>query len=404
MKNTIVKELKKHIPQNTWDFLTAHKCMLVGGALTSILTKKDINDFDIYFKDRDSFVLSLMDIRGIKDKLDLGEYSEDLDINLQYLDSYEFHYLCHTEKSATFRHKHTKAVYQLIHQNFYNSVEEVFNDFDFTINMVGYDFELDEVVVHPEAMLHLSQRILATNSGTKYPLISVLRVNKYQDRGYTISKKEMVKLLLAVSKLEFNSYDDVGKHVGGLYGTLNVAKVFDTTKEFSIDEVIEQLSELDFDALNSVNTDVRSETFDDALEQIILGEHHHKLPHLKRVHLINGELRSDWDRSYTYSVGEIHYPKPKGSCDGLPFGFAGSEGIYCHKGIPNQYYGDTLLEVEPLNPKENTRNEAKFGYKEGVLVKQVLPFNTEEGYYTWLEEVKEIPSDVVKYLKLLKGH
>lgn len=395
MKNVIVKELKKHIPQNTWEFLKAHKCMLAGGALTSILTKKDINDFDIYFKDRDSFVLSLMDVRGIKDKLPLDDYPEDVEINQQYLDSYDFHYLCHTEKSVTFRPKYTEAVFQFIHQNFYNNVEEVFNDFDFTVNMVGYDFELDELIVHPEAMLHLAQRILVTNSGTKYPLISVLRVNKYQDRGYKISKKEMVKLLLAVSKLEFNSYEDVGKHIGGLYGTLNVAEVFDTTKEFSIDEVIEQLSELDFDALNSIKTDIRSAMFDDALEQIILGEHHSKLPYVKRVHLINGELRSAWDRSYKYVVGEVHYPKELNSY---------GAGVYCHKGIPDRHYGNTLLEVEPLNPKENTLNEVKFGYKEGVLVKQILPFNTEEGYYVWLEEVKEIPSDVVKYLKLLKGN
>lgn len=395
MKNVIVKELKKHIPKDTWDFLKAHKCMLVGGALTSILTKKDINDFDIYFKDRDSFVLSLMDVRGIKDKLPLEEYPEDVETNQQYLDSYDFHYLCHTEKSVTFRPKYTEGVFQFIHQNFYNNVEEVFNDFDFTINMIGYDFELDELVVHPETMLHLAQRILVTNSGTKYPLISVLRVNKYQDRGYKISKKEMVKLLLAVSKLEFNSYEDVGKHIGGLYGTLNVAEVFDTTKEFSIDEVIEQLSELDFDALNSIKTDIRSTMFDDALEQIILGEHHSKLPYVKRVHLINGELRSAWDRSYKYVVGEVHYPKELNSY---------GAGVYCHKGIPDRHYGNTLLEVEPLNPKENTLNEVKFGYKEGVLVKQILPFSTEDEYYTWLEEVKEIPSEVIKYLKLLKGN
>ena len=59
MKNIIVKELKKLIPINTWEFLKAHKAMLVGGAITSILTKKEINDFDIYFKDRDSFILGL---------------------------------------------------------------------------------------------------------------------------------------------------------------------------------------------------------------------------------------------------------------------------------------------------------------------------------------------------------
>ena len=266
--------------------------MLIGGAVTSILTKKEINDFDIYFKDRDSFMMSLLDIRGLKDNLPLDEYPDDVEINFQHLDQYEFHYVCHTEKSITFKPKYSEVLFQLIHQNFYKDVNEVFNDFDFTINMVGYDFELDEVVVHPEAMLHLSQRILVTNSGTKYPLISVLRTNKYQERGYAISKKEMVKLLLAVSKLEFKSYEDVGKHIGGLYGTLNVVEVFDTTKEFSIDEVISQLSELDFDSLDCVKTDKRPLLFDEALQQIVLGEHYSKIPHTKRVHLINGELVS----------------------------------------------------------------------------------------------------------------
>ena len=402
MKNIIVKELKKLIPQPTWDFLKAHKAMLVGGALTSILTKKEINDFDIYFKDRDSFILSLMDVRNIKDNLPLEEFPDSVDMYSQHLDQYEFHYLCHTEKSVTFKPKYSEVLFQFIHQNFYKDVSEVFNDFDFTINMVGYDFELDEITVHPETMLHLSQRILVTNSGTKYPLISILRTNKYQERGYTISKKEMIKLLLAVNKLEINSYEDVGKHIGGLYGALNVAEVFDTTKEFSVDEVIMQLSELDFDSLNSIKTDKRPVMFDEALQEIVLGEHHSKLPYMKRVHLINNELTSDWDRSYKYVVGEVHFPKNKGSCDDLPFSVSGCEGIYCQKGYPDKHYGNIFLEVEPLNPKENTLNENKFGYKEGVLVKQVLPFQTDDEYHSWLTWGKGIPSDVVKYLKYIK--
>ena len=403
MKNIFVKELKKLIPQPTWNFLKAHKCMLVGGALTSILTKKEINDFDIYFKDRDSFILSLMDVRNIKDNLPIEEFPEEDEINFQHLDQYEFHYLCHTEKSVTFKPKYSEVLFQFIHQNFYKDVDEVFNDFDFTINMIGYDFELDEVVVHPEAMLHLSQRILVTNSGTKYPLISILRTNKYQERGYTISKKEMIKLLLAVNKLEINSYEDVGKHIGGLYGALNVAEVFDTTKEFSVDEVIMQLSELDFDSLNSIKTDKRPMLFDEALQEIILGEHYSNLPYMKRVHLINGLLVSDYDKSYIYTVGAVHFPKPRNKySDDLPFSYGGCEGIYCQKGYPDQHYGQTFLEVEPLNPKENTANENKFGYKEGVLVKQVLPFQTDGEYHSWLTWGKGIPADTVKYLKYIK--
>jgi len=363
--------------------------MLVGGAVTSILTKKDINDFDIYFKDKDSFHLALLDIRNVKDKLDDEEFPVDEDIYHQYLDAYDFHYVCHTEKSVTFKPKHSEALFQLIHQNFYKDINEVFNDFDFTINMVGYDFELDEVVVHKEAMLHLSQRILVTNSGTKYPLISVLRTNKYQERGYTISKKELIKLLLSVNKLEINSYEDVGKHIGGLYGTLNVAEVFDTTKEFSLDEAIGQLSELDFDSLDSIKSDKPPTTFDDALLDIMLGDYSKEVPYTKRV---NKDLSSYYDRNYKYVVGEVHYPKNSSESN---------SGIYCAKGYPDVWYGDVVLEVEPLHPEENTSSQDKFGYKKGVLVKQVLPFNDKEQYCQWLVDAKGIPVESIKYLKYI---
>lgn len=139
-----------------------------------------------------------------------------------------------------------------------------------------------------------------------------------------------------------------------------------------------------------------SSAIEPALLQILLGEHISKVPYTKFVFKTSeDELVSWYDRFYKYKVGEVHFPKNLSEC---------GSGVYCHKGFAEGHYGNTCLEVEPLSPKENTLNEVKFGYKEGVLVKQVLPFNTEEGYYTWLEEVKEIPSNVVKYLKLLKGN
>ena len=70
--------------------------------------------------------------------------------------------------------------------------------------------------------------------------------------------------------------------------------------------------------------------------------------------------------------------------------------------FPEQFYGEVFLECEPVNPKENKSNEVKFGYKEGVLVKQVLPFKTNEEYYSWLTWCKGIPAESVKYLKYLK--
>lgn len=228
--------------------LVAHKCVLAGGALTSILTKQPVNDLDIYFKDEKYLVYSLLDIINHKDKIPYNENDDLLDIlGEQYLNSFDLVHICKTDKSISFLQRNTDVKIQFIYQNYYENTKDIFKDFDFTINMVAYDFEKDELVCDEMSLLHLSQRILVTNGGTKYPLISVLRTNKYQERGYSISKKEMVKLLLAVNSLKIDSYEDVAKHVGGLYGNLDVTKIFNPHIPFSLENTIEQLTNLDTD-------------------------------------------------------------------------------------------------------------------------------------------------------------
>src|SRR5690606_25449462 len=91
---------------------------------------------------------------------------------------------------------------------------------------------------------HNSQRYLKYNPSTAFPIISVLRSNKYRDKGYNISRPEMIRIAFSCQKLEINSWEDFRKHVGGMYGYM-LEDMFDETKEFSLDEGLEQLGNLE---------------------------------------------------------------------------------------------------------------------------------------------------------------
>lgn len=373
-KNYIRNEIKSNMLDSVFDLLKACNAMVVGGALTSILTRKEINDFDIYFKSQDAFAKAILDLR-----------------ELNHVGSYDLQFLCSTDKSVTLSTRNPKTgdkvKVQFIHQDFYKSIFDVFADFDFTINMIGYDFSEDKVYRHKDVMQHLSQRLLCVNTGTKFPLVSVLRVNKYLDRGYHISKKEMVKLLLRLTTLELNSYEDVKKHVGGMYGR-NIDQLIDTTKPFSIDEVLEQFNNLEYDAYE--NVPYEPEDYDTYIHNMLEDFDYSKLPYLKWVVKteIDGVYKSWYDEKFEYKLGETSIPVKSSM-------FYDNSGIHCdknydllHKGSHNKEY--VLIRLDPVDEsEENTR------FKSGVkVVEELTGVETQEDWINWLYDNYYINEDV----------
>ncbi len=50
-----IKQLQNAIPEDVLSLLAHEKCFIAGGALTSIFTGTQINDVDIYFRDKRKF-------------------------------------------------------------------------------------------------------------------------------------------------------------------------------------------------------------------------------------------------------------------------------------------------------------------------------------------------------------
>lgn len=215
--------IKDYLGQELYDELKECKAIVAGGMITSIFTRRDINDVDIYFKSNEDAFNFMVQREG------------------DYIRS-------ETDKAMLFQDTESGLWLQCIYFDFFKNAEEIFKCFDFTVCMGAFDFESEKFILHRDFLKHNAQRILKFNSQTKFPLISALRIEKYKNKGYKISKPEYIKLMLTVNKLNINSLEEFKKQTGGMYGErfnlLFDEKEFEN-KEFNIETAIELLDKIE---------------------------------------------------------------------------------------------------------------------------------------------------------------
>jgi hypothetical protein len=184
---------------------------IAGGALTSAFTGQPINDVDYYFKTKEAFMEA---------------------VELAYDDC--LWCVSATDRAVTF--VSGGDVIQLMHFDFFETAEDIFDAFDYTVCMAAYDIDKADFVMHEDFLKHASQRFLRFHSGTRYPYGSLMRVLKYQQRGYTIGKSDLLRIGLSLQKVKIESWDDLAAAIGGQYG--EKAKV-DTETPFSLEAAID---------------------------------------------------------------------------------------------------------------------------------------------------------------------
>lgn len=217
-------KLYDHIGKGLIDRFKEYKCFIAGGTITSLFTNNKINDLDIYFRDEESC---------IKFVTECWEDSKDW-INML------------TKKSILMRIDDKEI--QVIHFKFFKTVQEIFDTFDFTVCMGAFDFETEQFVLHDEFLKHNSQRIIKFNKNTAFPIVSLLRVHKYNNKNYSISKPEFLRIIIKCMDLDIKTVDELKDHLGGMYG-INYDKIinFQPDEEFSLDKVIDKIENLALD-------------------------------------------------------------------------------------------------------------------------------------------------------------
>lgn len=184
---------------------------IAGGALTSAFTSSPINDVDIYFKTKEDFVEAI---------------HQAYDENLWCVAA--------TDRAVTFARD--ACIVQLMHFDFFESAARVFDAFDYTVCMAAYDIDAESFIFQEDFMKHAAQRKLSFHSGTRYPYNSLLRVLKYQQRGYTISKADLLRIGLTCQRVPVDSWESLADAIGGLYGE---KALLETDRPFSLDAAID---------------------------------------------------------------------------------------------------------------------------------------------------------------------
>lgn len=325
------------------ELLESHNAIIAGGAITSVFCNREVNDLDVYFRSEQDFM-------GFLSSLYEGC-------------AFELIVTYATNKSVLVIDSKTGQKIQLIYYKFFENADAIFADFDFTVCMGAYDMTAKTFHFHADFFKHNAQRYLHFNPGTAYPLISSLRVAKYVDRGYTISKTQMLRIMMKINSIDLVSWADVKDHIGGMYG-MDMSTVFNEGEEFSIDTVISRLDEISLEYDDTPPADVENISgmpFEILAEQVFshLKYTENRAPSSKRVFKnvggdVNGsEFYSFWKKDFKYKK------------DGIVNG--GTNGIYVYHGhevLAGQYHNESdrvIIELEPADIY--TQIKTAFGVK-----------------------------------------
>ncbi len=216
-----LKKLKNFLGEELYNILKKYECFIAGGFIRNIFTNSEVNDIDIYFRNKSSIEQLLMD---------------------EFRSNYLF---CVTKKAITIEYE--KKTLQLIFIDYYQDADSIFGSFDFTCCMGAFDFKEERFIFYKDFMKHNAQRVLKFNSKTLFPIISALRINKYLEKGYQISRKSVIEIMLSINALKIDSLEELTSQLGGMYGE-NVDDIFsESLKEnFDINKALKELQEKEF--------------------------------------------------------------------------------------------------------------------------------------------------------------
>lgn len=208
--------LKKYLYSDILEVFQKNHVYVAGGAITSVFSGTKINDYDVYFKDKESRDAVL-------------EFFNDKSNGVTKV--------CSSVNAATYNTP--LATIQLILRDEYISktTEELVNKFDFTVCQAGFCFQQDEFYLAPRFLQDLSGKKLVFNLTCMNPLSSLWRTYKYVNRGYSIESTEVIKIAFVIAEhlKDVNNYADLKKMLDSFSPTqykhlLNYLKSMEDTK------------------------------------------------------------------------------------------------------------------------------------------------------------------------------
>lgn len=265
------KDIKKHLSDKVNDWVASvdditvaetirSSAIITGGALVSLLTGEEVNDYDVYFRTKDACVKVSQyyidkwnkehnddvflevdeeqktsgSVRVIVSSSGVAESREDNDDDSKYTPIFL------SSNAITLSNKVQIVI------RFYGEVEDIHKNYDFvhcTCSWTSWDNEVQLPAKALECIIN--KELLYV--GSRYPLCSIIRTRKYIERGYTINAGQYVKMALQLNELDLTNYDTLKEQVTGVdscYFKTLIEDLNKTTSSPTIDYMFEMIDKV----------------------------------------------------------------------------------------------------------------------------------------------------------------
>lgn len=254
--------------------LCKKEAIVTGGAIASMLLGEQVNDFDVYFRTKETvrkvadyytkeflaakkqqggvqvqmYVEELVDVQG-KDRVrivvksagvasseqtddyqyfesradhEAGEYvseafdplSDVKDIVDQVKDEMAEEYDMYAPAFLSSNAVSLRGKVQLI-LRFYGEPEEIHQSYDFSHCMNYWESGTNKLTLKQSALEALLSKTLVYH-GSQYPLCSVIRARKFIERGWRINAGQYLKMAMQISELDLTRHDVLEEQLTGV--------------------------------------------------------------------------------------------------------------------------------------------------------------------------------------------
>lgn len=222
--------------------LAAKNTIVTGGSIASMLLGEKVNDYDVYFRDKET-TLAVAKYYADKFKQLNGDY--ELEVKEQEVENIkgetedrvlvwvqsegiagEDDYNEETDHQEGQQKERYRPVF--LSQNaitlsdkfqivirFYGEPDQIHRNYDFAHAMNYYDYGENHLELKAEAMECLLSRTLIYR-GSLYPIASLFRIKKFIERGWRISAGEQLKIAWQISELDLTDKNIVREQLTGV--------------------------------------------------------------------------------------------------------------------------------------------------------------------------------------------
>lgn len=217
------KTIKKYLSENFNNFvdsitdekvkyLVRKNSIITGGSIVSLLLNEKVNDYDIYFTDKETtkrvanYFVELFLSKNPEYKSTYLYVKEDEETDRISIfckssgvaigvNEGEYVPVCLTTNAITL----TNDIQLVL--RFYGVPEEIHKYYDFVHATNYWTSKDNKLVLNPKALECILTKELIYN-GSKYPLCSIIRTKKFIRRGWTINAGQYLKMALQLNELD----------------------------------------------------------------------------------------------------------------------------------------------------------------------------------------------------------